>query len=797
MGNDSSRLKGLVIDKNSVEANDFWTLYNAESPTTSNEDGRQLLSVFQGEPVVNGQLWVTQGPLERAIKNLMIYRHPYILKYVSTWEQGGQKHLATERVRPLTSVLSTQNNLQVCLGLRTILCSLIFLVEKALGRHLNICISSIYITDDGSWRLAGFEYVWKNKEITKTLLDFVKTYRYPKAVDSGECKDNTIDAVEQYAFATLCEEVLNKCSKKETTETPHSQEFRDYCSTHLKHNNAHLRPRLSAVLLHPYFNHEFVLIHSFLFELPLKCLQEKQDFFTGLIDRLRYFHEEVVGAQLAADLLSRMVLLDPTAQLCVTPYVLKTKIDHSAALFSNPTYVRYVMPHIKKMFRLRDAQIRLILLEYFMEFVRLLSKDEIMECILPYLQEGMNDTNDVLVAKTLRCMADLVPILGASTVIVGNRTRIFSDGRPQAAVSDATTHWVEPRSITPVMGNNIDYMVSDSPLPDHVDLSGSFNSLPQVGTNEEQGMPPRLSPDGGEDDKSTSVRDGMGSLNPSQQHEEIGRQSDNETVAAEAIVANSREATYILTPNIDENTNETEKICSAEISQIITGIENPIVNGFHNRNLAENSDDDEIEAWSDWESDELQKLNQAAAVDKSPAKIDESKVFLITNTNNLTSQSPSFTLPECSTEVNNVSTKTKPSAETSKLQILETTIKGDLNSTAASTHQTRALKINDDLNAFDIVVHKTATPQVDGIIDFDFFKDMEPIIEPSTSKLSLAGTLVTKMPSNTMKLPNKDDNDEIIIDSSRFAAVAINADDNTGGGDGWGMDDDVSEAWRE
>lgn len=73
---------------------------------------------------------------------------------------------------------------------------------------------------------------------------------------------------------------------------------------------------------------------------------------------------------------------------------------------------------------------------------------------------------------------------------------------------------------------------------------------------------------------------------------------------------------------------------------------------------------------------------------------------------------------------------------------------------------------------------------------------MEPIIEPSSSKLSLAG-IVTKVPSNTTKFPDKDDNDEIVIDSSRFAAMAINADDSSGGGDGWGMDEDVSEEWRE
>ncbi|XP_050319657.1 protein-associating with the carboxyl-terminal domain of ezrin [Bactrocera neohumeralis] len=774
MGNDTSRLKGLVIDKSSVEANDFWTLYNAESPTTSNEDGRQLLSIFQGEAVVNGQLWVIQVPLERAIKNLKIYRHPYILKYVTTWEQGGQKHLATERVRPLTMVLSTQSNLQVCLGLRTILCSLIFLVEKALGRHLNICISSIYVTDDGSWRLAGFEYVWKHKEITKSLLDLVKTYRYSAAVDANEYKDNSSDAIEQFAFATLCEEVLNKCSKKESTETPHAQEFRNYCATHLKHSNVQLRPRLSAVLLHPYFNHEFVLIHSFLFELPLKGIQEKQDFFTGLIDRLRYFNEEVVGAQLAADLLSRMVLLDPTAQLCVTPYVLKTKIDHSAALFSNHTYQRYIMPHIKKMFRLRDAQIRLILLEYFMEFVRLLSKDELLECILPYLLEGMNDTNDVLVAKTLRCMADLVPILGATTVIGGNRTRIFSDGRPQAAVSDATTHWVEPRSITPVLGNNIDYMVSDSPLPDHVDLSSSFTSLPQVELSEHSDMPPRLSPDGGEDNKSVVIADGAIGLLSQQQADDLA--NANETVEELEILINADTA-GLINQSLNQIINDSVDICLNESTANTDDFGKSTINGFHSRNVVENSDEDEIEEWSDWETDELQKLNTTTDADSSPSA----------NAMPLPSHTISTTLPLNSVEDAALQTKSKITSEITRDNKLE-----------PSSKEARKLKINDDLNAFDIIVQKTASTTNEESAEFDFFKDMQPVIESRSSKTRETGVSTANSTTNTTNLPNKNENEVIVIDSSRFAAAAINTDDTAAAGDGWGMDDDdVEDVWKE
>ncbi|KAH8421223.1 hypothetical protein KR009_001751 [Drosophila setifemur] len=505
MGNEGSKLNGLITDKNAVEVNDFWTLYNAESPLTSTDEGGggQLLSIFKGDILVKGHLWSGEaGPMERAIKNLMVYRHPYILKYVATWSQSGQKYLATERVRPLNEVLQEQNNIQVCLGLRTILCSLIFLVEKALARHLNICTHSIYVTDSGSWRLAGFSYVWKAIEVNKHLLNLARSIMDPK-----NCGNN----FEQFAFASLCEHVLGKSGTDSTggTPTPYVREFLDYCRTHLKHQNNELRPKLSAVLLHPYFNHEFVLIHSFLFELPLKSVSERQKFFGSLIERLRYFEESVVASQLASNLLSRMVLLDPTAQQFVTPFVLRTKAStiSTSSLFSPQTYIQYLLPHILKMFRLRDAQIRLILLDYFLDYVCLLNDEHIQSEILPHLQLGMNDTNDVLVAKTLKCMADLVTILGGNKVLGGDRFRYFSDGRPHAAVStDYDTFLPEPRSITPLMNSSSaeDFMVSDSPLP-------TENNIAPLSL--------RLSPDGGEDENDILNSDTETNSNNAADHE--------------------------------------------------------------------------------------------------------------------------------------------------------------------------------------------------------------------------------------------------------------------------------------
>lgn len=213
------------------------------------------------------------------------------------------------------------------------------------------------------------------------------------------------------------------------------------------------------------------------------------------MDRLREFDEETVAIQLTDLLLSRLVLLDPTARHCVTPFVLRPKSDDlSPALFNGQTYKTHVTPKIMQIFAVRDAQIRLILLEYFVDYINFFSVDDLTDLLLPQLLVGIKDTNDVLVAATLRCLAELVPILGSAVVVGRNRSRYFADGRPQdVSQQNSTVDWIEHRSITPVM-NSVKY-TSNSPLLDPADLSESY-----VSTTVNL-VPVR---DGGEDVKSSS-----------------------------------------------------------------------------------------------------------------------------------------------------------------------------------------------------------------------------------------------------------------------------------------------------
>jgi hypothetical protein len=47
---------------------------------------------------------------------------------------------------------------------------------------------------------------------------------------------------------------------------------------------------------------------------------------------------------------------------------------------------------------------------------------------------GIKDTNEQLVSATLRALADLIPVLGATAVIGGKRAKLFTDGRPKVSI---------------------------------------------------------------------------------------------------------------------------------------------------------------------------------------------------------------------------------------------------------------------------------------------------------------------------------------------------------------------------
>lgn len=455
MGNEASQLSGLEMEEKATEITDFWAHHQAtvrDRCRYFSLKGDGSVSIFKGEAVL-GPLWSVSTPLEKCSNNLLKYRHPCILRYISAWQQRSTLHLATEYVIPLSQALNTQTPLQICVGLHSILEALVFLHEQAGVSHNNVSISAVYVTGDGQWKLGGLQYLCPFKELTSAYLKHARIHRYDKSVDPNEASYETTSKVDQYAFAAFVEDLYRD---KKNDEVPYLSEFRKYCHDFLQHINPEKRPNLSQVLQHDFFNHDFITIYKFLNFLPLKNEEEKQRFFSNILDNLRCFDEETVAKQFSGLFLSRVTMLDNTARKDVIPYIFEPRNDRiqgekQSGFFSLSVFKEHIKPRLLQLFAVRDTQIRMMLLLHFSKFVHVFSHDELSQSILPELLLGIKDTDDNLVSSTLVCLSELVPILGAATIIGGKRSKLFTDGRPNCTTvtsSNTNRHaFLPPKSL--------------------------------------------------------------------------------------------------------------------------------------------------------------------------------------------------------------------------------------------------------------------------------------------------------------------------------------------------------------
>nr|CAD7393925.1 unnamed protein product [Timema cristinae] len=438
MGSEGSRLPGLEIEDKAVQVTDGWTLYSATITTGTTSSLSVFISYNSIGCVISK---ANAASFEKAAKNLMLYRHPCILKFISSWHKNGNTYLATENVCPLSQVLSGQTSLQICIGLHSILKALVFLHEKlanalvvlnstaedgeieALSSHNNVCCAAVYVIPDGTWKLGGLEYLCRFSELTTSYLQETRAHRYEKGVAPEEenTKSSNISqqysCIDQFAFGVLAEEVL---SKKPEDDVPAMADFQELCKKQLQNIEPSVRPKLSSLLEHPFFTHSYIKIHSFLEELPLKSDLEKQLFFRSLVTELESLPEELIASQLGSLLLSRLVLLDTTAQQNFLPRVLCPSDSGHLGLFTIATYKKYLVPKLIHMFCVRDAQVRLLLLTHFSKFCNVFTNEQLKEQILPEVHNS-HKSNPKTIKSPIH-VQDLSSQLRVNTVSIGADT---------------------------------------------------------------------------------------------------------------------------------------------------------------------------------------------------------------------------------------------------------------------------------------------------------------------------------------------------------------------------------------
>lgn len=501
MGSECSVEKDYELDE-PVECNSKeWSIYTARR----SQDGLKV-TVFVHEKKGKEKNRDYER-ISKAAQCLKTLKHPAILKHHWSYDNSEEFCMVTEPVRPLESVIKSLDTMEIIAGLYNVVEALVFLHERGGLSHNNVCMSSVYVSDnDWGWRLGGMEHVCRFSELTNEFLSGTRAQRDSKSI-SPEEKDGQVNvslktghALDAYGFGMFVSDILDT----RTDLGDAGENFGEKMQSLFLHENPQMRPQFSSLLGDEFFRSGFLEIMTFLNQITIKTDVEKEKFFSSLAYKLTTIPPRLVAKRMLPRLMSRFVLADPSAEKNFLPHLLTPIKDGNDADYQSSNlspvlpdelFREHCIPILMTLWSIRDGHVRMILLKYFGLYATSFEEEVLENFILPQMLIGLRETDDRIVAATFSALSIMVPVLGANVVVGGERKKHFIEGRPKFNSSESmptisTNNVMKEKKISNIGPTNvsgvIDFENKLSPESDVTVQTSTRNTNDQIRKQERE-----------------------------------------------------------------------------------------------------------------------------------------------------------------------------------------------------------------------------------------------------------------------------------------------------------------------
>ncbi|KAF3924339.1 hypothetical protein ABW21_db0209801 [Orbilia brochopaga] len=382
----------------------IWALHNG----TKKEDGSKC-SVFAFDINANK----SRLPLAKnALRKWRTLRHPGVVRVLDTLETDTNIYVATERVVPLAwhirrNALNTET---IKWGLYTISSTMKFVNEDASSIHGNLRVSSIYTTESGEWKLAGFEVLSSLKEEDPTiytyggLLPDSSKYAAPEISRGGwdGLKNQAIHVTDSWNMGTLIYEIFNgyfathdQLSQIKSIPPPIATPYRRLTQT-----NPKMRLPISHFLeqgkrAKSFFDTPLIRCCDFIENMGVKDEREREEFLKNLEDTKDQFPEEFFKAKVLPELLKSVEYGGGGPKVFSVVLMIAEKL-------SEEEWETEITPCIVRLFASPDRAIRVFLLDNLPKMIDHLSKKIVSDSIFPQLVTGFSDVAPIVREQTVK-----------------------------------------------------------------------------------------------------------------------------------------------------------------------------------------------------------------------------------------------------------------------------------------------------------------------------------------------------------------------------------------------------------